>query len=43
MFAFAVPKNLDWLDSDPEYNWDLTGDASNFYMTTEGEPYFWYS
>ncbi len=43
MFAFAVPKNLDWLDSDPEYNWELTGDASNFYMTTEGEPYFWYS
>ena len=43
MFAFAVPKNLDWLDGDPEYNWDLTGDASNFYMTTEGEPYFWYS
>jgi len=43
MFAFAVPKNLDWLDGDPEYNWELTGDASNFYMTTEGEPYFWYS
>lgn len=41
MFAFAIPKYMDWLDHDPEYNWDLTGDASNFYTTTEGEPYFW--
>lgn len=40
MFAVAVPKNYRF-DAEPDFTWEVTGDASDFYTTVERDPYIW--
>ena len=42
MFAVAVPKNFEFAE-EPEFKWNLTGDAEEFYSFAQDETYVWFN